>query len=79
MENKVINQQMEINKIRGEFEIKKGAIKAYQMHVKEKATRRKNRIALLKRQRLRCPDCDIGFLSEQKLQLHIDTIHADDK
>lgn len=79
MENKVINQQMEINKIRGEIEIKKGAIKAYQMHVKEKATRRKNRIALLKRQRLRCPDCDIGFLSEQKLQLHIDTIHADDK
>jgi len=56
MENKVIDQQMEINKLRSEIEIKKGSIKAYSMHMKEKAIRRKNRIALLKRERLRCPD-----------------------
>ena len=79
MENKVINQQLEMNKVRAEIEIKKGAIKAYQMHIKEKAIRRKNRIALLKRQQKRCPDCDIGFLTDAKLQKHIEKIHTEDK
>jgi DNA repair exonuclease SbcCD ATPase subunit len=78
MEGKVIDQQIEINKIRNEIEVKKGAIKAYQSHIKEKAIRRKNRIALLKKQRLRCPDCDIGFLTEEKLNNHIETIHTED-
>ena len=79
MESKVIKQQMEINKIRNEIEAKKGAIKAYRMHIKDKAIRRQNRIALLKRQQKRCPDCDIGFNSEEQLQNHINTIHTEDK
>lgn len=56
VENKVINQQMEINRLRNEIEVKKGAVKAYSMHMKDKAIRKKNRIALLKRNKLRCPD-----------------------
>ena len=79
MESKVIKQQLEINKIRNEIEAKKGAIKAYRMHIKDKAIRRQNRIALLKRQQKRCPDCDIGFNSELQLQNHINTIHTEDK
>ena len=77
-ETKVVDNQIEINKLRNEIEVKKGSIKAYQMHMKEKALRRKNRIALLKKERLRCPDCDIGFLTQKKLDWHFETIHTED-
>lgn len=79
MENKVIKQQMDINKLRNEIEMKKGNIKAYQMHIKDKAIRRQTRINLLKRQQKRCPDCDIGFMTDAQLDKHIATIHTEDK
>ena len=49
------------------------------MHIKEKNIRKNNRIAMLKRQQKRCPDCDIGFLTDEKLNYHIKTIHTEDK
>ena len=61
------------------LKLNKGAIKAYQMHLKEKTIRKKNKIAMLKRQQKHCPDWDIGFLTDEKLKLHIKTIHTEDK
>ena len=34
---------------------------------------------MLKRQQKRCPDWDIGFLTDEKLNHHIKTIHTEDK
>lgn len=49
--------------MRGEIEIKKHSLDAYENLLKEKEATWQKKIALISKKALRCHECDIGFIN----------------
>jgi hypothetical protein len=76
MEDEVKLQQVEINRLRGEIEIKKYSLETYESLLREKETQRLNKIQLISKKNHRCQECGIGFSSPLFFNQHMVRFHG---